>query len=38
MKLRTPLYAFILFTLSAFALAGCGGGGVGVGNVGGVAL
>jgi len=38
MKRRTPLYAFMIFTLSAFALAGCssgGGGGSGGGGNGG---
>jgi hypothetical protein len=36
MKRRTSLYAFMLFTLSAFALTGCsGGGGGGSGGVGG---
>jgi len=29
MKIRTPLYAFILFILSVFVLSGCGGGGGG---------
>lgn len=32
MKRRTPFYAFVLFTLSVFALTGCSGGGGGSGG------